>query len=219
MKRDGLGAVLWILCLQYFAAEAITVAGWRGVYSFSSNYISDLGALGCSAALCSPLHALMNGSFLLQGGLIVGGAALLWPSLAEGIVSSLAMVVIGASGIGVFLVGLAPEDALPAIHYFGAAENFLCCHLGMATMGVSFLRRGAPAIGGISLTHFRSGSRRWGRVNWRGGRNDPRCYAPRDGRALYNRRHGAFAPPRALPGDHARLGPLARRRHHADGAV
>jgi len=75
----------------------------------------------------------------------------LWPSLAEGIVSSLAMVVIGASGIGVFLVGLAPEDALPAIHYFGAAENFLCCHLGMATMGVSFLRRGAPAIGGISL--------------------------------------------------------------------
>jgi len=151
MKRDGLGAVLWILCLQYFAAEAITVAGWRGVYSFSSNYISDLGALGCSAALCSPLHALMNGSFLLQGGLIVGGAALLWPSLAEGIVSSLAMVVIGASGIGVFLVGLAPEDALPAIHYFGAAENFLCCHLGMATMGVSFLRRGAPAIGGISL--------------------------------------------------------------------
>ena len=151
MKRDGLGAVLWILCLQYFAAEAITVAGWRGVYSFSSNYLSDLGALGCSAALCSPLHALMNGSFLLQGGLIVGGAALLWPSLAEGIVSSLAMVVIGASGIGVFLVGLAPEDALPAIHYFGAAENFLCCHLGMATMGVSFLRRGAPAIGGISL--------------------------------------------------------------------
>ena len=151
MKRDGLGAVLWILCLQYFAAEAITVAGWRGVYSFSSNYISGLGALGCSAALCSPLHALMNGSFLLQGGLIVGGAALLWPSLAEGIVSSLAMVVIGASGIGVFLVGLAPEDALPAIHYFGAAENFLCCHLGMATMGVSFLRRGAPAIGGISL--------------------------------------------------------------------
>jgi hypothetical membrane protein len=151
MKRDKIGAVLWMLCLQYFVAEAIAVSHWRGVYSFRDDYISDLGALGCSAARCSPSHALMNGAFLLQGALIVGGVALSWRRFAKGTLSGLAMLLIGASGIGVFLVGLAPEDALPPVHYFGAAANFLCCHLGMATMGVSFLRRGAPWIGGISL--------------------------------------------------------------------
>ena len=151
MKRNDLGAVLWICCLQYFVAEAIAVAGWRGVYSFSVNYISDLGAVSCTPTICSPLHAVMNASFLLQGLLIVGGVALLWRSFAVGPLSRFAMGLIGAAGIGVFLVGLAPEDALPPVHYFGAAGNFSCCHLGMATMGVSFLRRGAPWIGGVSL--------------------------------------------------------------------
>ena len=153
MRPSKLGAVLWIFCLQYFVAEALAISGWRGVYSFRFNYISDLGAVGCSAASCSPLHDLMNGSFLLQGALILGGTALLWRSLAKGTLSGIAMLLIGASGIGVFLVGLAPEDVRPPIHYFGAAENFLCCHLGTATMGVSLLGGGGGArlAGAVSL--------------------------------------------------------------------
>ena len=46
----------WFLCVQYFAAEAIAIAGWRGAYSFHDNYISDLGALACIGSGCSPLH-------------------------------------------------------------------------------------------------------------------------------------------------------------------
>jgi hypothetical membrane protein len=63
------------------------------------------------------------------------------------------MFLIGGSGIGVFLVGLAPEDVSAPLHYSGAGENFICCHLGMATMGVSYLRSGATtsALGWLSL--------------------------------------------------------------------
>ncbi len=47
LKRAQWGAIFWMLCLQYFAGEAIAIAGWRGPYSISENYISDLGAVGC----------------------------------------------------------------------------------------------------------------------------------------------------------------------------
>lgn len=158
-----LGAALWIACLQYFVAEAVTIFGWPGPYSLSRNYISDLGAVGCDVrasglegsteALCSPLHQVMNASFLLQGVLIVSGAALLSPRLAKSALTSIALLLIAASGIGVFIVGLAPEDVMPKLHYFGALENFLCCNAGMAMMGLGMLRRGnaRPALGLTSL--------------------------------------------------------------------
>ena len=150
MTRTRIGAILWILCLQYFVAEAIAIHGWPGLYSFSQNYISDLGAVTCGGrakgltdmtqTLCSPLHALMNGAFLLQGILIVFGTLLLWPSFPTGKLRTTALLLIAASGLGVFLVGLAPEDALPKPHVLGAVENFLCCNAGMATMGIAMLR-------------------------------------------------------------------------------
>ncbi len=50
MKKAQWGAVFWILCLQYFAGETISIMGWRGPYSLSKNYISDLGAVSCGSA-------------------------------------------------------------------------------------------------------------------------------------------------------------------------
>ena len=142
MKTTPIGAVLWGLCWQYFVAEAISIAGWPGRYSLSENFISDLGAIGCAPApgVCSPLHPLMNGSFLLQGVLIVAGALLVWPLFPRGGLWRAALLLVGASGLGVFVVGLAPEDVAPGPHYLGAAENFLCCNSGMALMGVAMAR-------------------------------------------------------------------------------
>jgi hypothetical membrane protein len=155
MSRTKVGATLWIFCLQYFVAEAIAISGWPGAYSLSRNYISDLGALGCGAraggvadaaeTVCSPLHALMNASFLLQGLLILCGTALVWSRFPKGAVCTAALLLIGASGLGVFLVGLAPEDAAPGPHFLGAIENFLCCNAGMAAMGVAILTAPQPA--------------------------------------------------------------------------
>jgi hypothetical membrane protein len=163
MKQTKVGAILWIFCLQYFLAEAVSILGWRGSYSLADNYISDLGAVQCgvraggltdmTGPLCSPLHVLMNASFLAQGLLIVGGALLVWPLFPKKALWLLAMLLIGAAGMGVFIVGLAPEDVKPKLHYLGAVENFLCCNAGMVVMGVAMLswRRAARRMGLIAL--------------------------------------------------------------------
>jgi hypothetical protein len=150
MSRTRVGAYLWILCLQYFVAEAISIFAWPGHYSLRSNYISDLAAIECGDVttgltrgleiVCSPLHAVMNASFLLQGLLIVSGTALVWQVFPKGVFFVVALLLIGASGVGVFVVGLAPEDAAPGLHFLGAIENFIYCNAGMAVMGVAILR-------------------------------------------------------------------------------
>jgi hypothetical membrane protein len=147
------GGALWIGCLQFFVAEAVAAAGFAGSYSFRRNYISDLGALSCSAG-CSPLHGLMNASFVLQGVLIFAGAFVVWPLFPRGALSRLALGLVAASGLGVAIVGLAPEDSAPGWHYFGAAENLLLCNAGAALLGVALLREGsAPrAVGLFSLS-------------------------------------------------------------------
>jgi hypothetical membrane protein len=143
------GGALWIGCLQFFAAEAIAAAGFAGSYSYRRNYISDLGAVSCGET-CSPLHALMNASFVLQGVLIFVGAVVVWPLLARGALSQLALGLVAASGLGVALVGLAPEDFAPGWHYLGAAENLLFCNAGAALLGVALLREGsAPRVVGL----------------------------------------------------------------------
>jgi hypothetical membrane protein len=140
------------LCLQYFAAEAIAAGGFRGAYSFRRNFISDLGAARCSGAGCSPLHALMNASFVLQGVLIFAGAVLVWPLFPKGL-ARLALGLIAASGLGVAVVGLAPEDAAPGWHYLGAAENLLLSNAGAALIGGALMREreAARAVGLLSL--------------------------------------------------------------------
>ena len=154
-----LGAALWVGCLQYFCAEAIAALCWSGSYSFRYNFISDLGAVHCRADLakahsgCSPLHALMNASFLLQGLLILVGTVLVWPLFPRGCFWALALGLVAASGIGVFIVGLAPEDVASGWHYFGAAENLLLCNLGTILLGIALLRetRRALTVGLLSL--------------------------------------------------------------------
>jgi hypothetical membrane protein len=151
-----LGGWFWVFCLQYFAAEAIAAARFRGAYSFRLNFISDLGAVRCAGgAGCSPLHALMNPSFVLQGALIFGGAVVVSPLFPKGR-ARLALGLVAASGLGVAVVGLAPEDAAPGWHYFGAAENLLLSNAGAALLGVA-LMRATPAPRAAGLLSLCSG--------------------------------------------------------------
>jgi hypothetical membrane protein len=144
------GALLWICCLQFFLAERLTSHVWWLPYSYSRNYISDLGALHCHSLICSPRHALMNGSFVLQGLLIALGAMLSWSAFRGLAKIGLGLLLI--SGLGVLLVGLVPEDSNTSLHTAGAAAHFLAGGLGIGVIGASsLLRRWKESIGWISL--------------------------------------------------------------------
>jgi len=128
-----LGAGWWALCFQFFVAEQIARLRWPGHYSMSMNWISDLGAAH------SPLHWVMNGSFVVQGVLISVGAILmrrLFPAKASYRVALLLFLV---SGVGVLVVGLVPEDSDAQVHRVAALAHLLAGNLAMTLMGVAML--------------------------------------------------------------------------------
>ena len=106
---------------------------WPGHYSMSLNWISDLGSAN------SPLHWVMNGSFVVQGVLISVGAILmgrLFPAKASYRVALLLFLV---SGVGVLVVGLVPEDSDAQVHRVAALAHLLAGNLAMILIGVAML--------------------------------------------------------------------------------
>src|SRR6266542_5921607 len=80
------GAIVWMLAIQFFIAQIIVQAVWTTPFSLTTNYISDLGNTACGPYpagprimyVCSPWHAGMNASFIVQGLIILVGAALIY---------------------------------------------------------------------------------------------------------------------------------------------
>src|ERR1035438_4459583 len=102
--RAFAGFRLWSLCFQFFVGEQIARLGWPGPYSMTRDYISDLGAAR------SPLHWVMNSSFALQGLLIFFGTVLVRRFYPAKPVYWIALSLLAVAGVGVLVVGLAPED-------------------------------------------------------------------------------------------------------------
>jgi hypothetical membrane protein len=157
-----LGAGLWLFCFQFFVGEQIARLGWPGHYSMARNYLSDLGAVRCGgAATCSSLHWVMNGSFVLQGLLIVFGTVLVRSFFPERLVYRVALALFVIAGIGVLEVGMVPQDINLRLHLLGAAANFLGGNLAMILLGLVMIRRSvceAPPLRWRSWITFALGS-------------------------------------------------------------
>ncbi|HEY8321646.1 MAG TPA: DUF998 domain-containing protein [Candidatus Baltobacteraceae bacterium] len=131
-SRIRLGAVAWIATLQFFLVETFAGIHWRG-YDFFTDRISDLGAGR------SPFHGLVDGSMLVQGVLIGGGALLIRAAFPPGRLRDVGIALIVANGLGVILVGLVPEDSDRVLHDVGAALLFFSGNLGMLALGPALL--------------------------------------------------------------------------------
>ena len=128
------------LQLTTLPAEILTAAHFSPRYSWVGNTISDLGARTCTeipyphgpVAVCSPWHAVMNGSMILAGAAIVllvalgrdrpglrGGAGVLW--------------VIG--GVSTVLTGLVPLDVDLSVHVLVSLPVFLAFPVAIALSG------------------------------------------------------------------------------------
>lgn len=81
---DRIGAAAWVLgTIQFFICHLIVEFAWPTPYSWSLNNVSDLGNVYCqpwgdnARYVCSPLHSLMNVSFVIHGMLIIAGVVLI----------------------------------------------------------------------------------------------------------------------------------------------
>ncbi|WP_427173667.1 hypothetical protein [Arthrobacter sp. 92] len=158
-SRQYIGAWAKLSVLQYFVAESAVIGAWSGPapYDRRFGYISDLGALHCGVyenrTVCSPLHAVMNASFVIQGlGMLIGAillsSAVLCIAARPGVrlavgpgyrspwFSALATRVLTfAAGTGTIIVGLVPEDRGLIWHFVGAVMYFASGAMALLVLG------------------------------------------------------------------------------------
>jgi hypothetical membrane protein len=141
-RRLRLGPVLYVTSIQYFLAQLIVARRWSPPYSLSRNTISDLGNTACGnyggRLVCSPLHGLMNASFVVLGVTMMAGSALIWRGRGTGRAAAAGLGLMGVSGAGVVLVGLFPENSVGALHGTGAGLSFVLGNVGIIVLGGAF---------------------------------------------------------------------------------
>jgi hypothetical membrane protein len=139
-----LGGGSWALTLLYFIGQAVAQAAWRTPYSLIDNRVSDLGNTACGRTLantyiCSPLHTLMNATFVLTGVLILVGLFLtrsIWPRRR---LTTWGLILLGVAGAGTILVGLSPENVNVLFHLLGAL-NIPAGNAAMILLGLAIWR-------------------------------------------------------------------------------
>jgi hypothetical membrane protein len=165
------GPLLYVSSIQYFLFQFLVSLRWSPAYSLSRDTISDLGNTACGRFngryVCSPLHSLMNLSFVALGLTMIVGSALLEHALKKTSGSTSAFASMAIGGFGVVLVGLFPENSISALHGLGSAMPFLIGNAGVVVAGCSLqmplalrvytLCTGAGALVSLGLyasTHF-----------------------------------------------------------------
>jgi hypothetical membrane protein len=165
--RLACGGLCWIATLEFFAAQAIAQAAWKGSdYSLASNAISDLGVTACGRIsiagqpgyYCSPLHGLMNASFVATGVLMLLGLYLTLPIWPRGRLANWGIALFTLAGIGKIIVGLAPGNVNYGLHSLGSL-GIIFANVGMILLGSAlsgtnnrWIRRLSVSMGIIGLT-------------------------------------------------------------------
>ncbi|MGA9870580.1 MAG: DUF998 domain-containing protein [Rhodococcus sp. (in: high G+C Gram-positive bacteria)] len=109
-----------------------TAAAWNTPYSFARDSISSLGVTSCDAASCSPMHDVMNTTFVVLGALTLVGAVFLHRHIRSGrskkVILSLAVVI----AVSTAATGLFPANDGTIIHWVAVLPGFLARHVVLA---------------------------------------------------------------------------------------
>lgn len=140
LSKIPAGPLLWIVSLQYFLMQIISAAAWTQPFSLRENTISDLGNTECalydSRYVCSPLHLLMNASFVVQGITCALGAILIYKLVKNTWPNRLALGTMAIAGFGTIFVGIFPENTVSLGHQFGAALPFIFGNVSLLLLGL-----------------------------------------------------------------------------------
>jgi hypothetical membrane protein len=142
--RLSVGGAAWVLTALYFIGQIVAQAAWTTSYSLLDNRVSHLGSTACgrtvaNTLICSPLHAVMNLTFVLTGVLILVGLFLtrsIWPRRR---LTAWGLVLLGVAGAGTILVGLSPENVNVMLHVIGAL-NIPAGNVAMILLGLAIWR-------------------------------------------------------------------------------
>jgi hypothetical membrane protein len=136
-----LGPVMWMLSVQYFVIQIIVARDWSLHYSIAHNTISDLGNTVCgeygNRYVCSPLHSLMNASFIILGVFMATGSMLMYQEFKKKMSSYIGFNFMAFAGLGTIIVGLFPENTIGFLHTTGAFLPFLIGNLAIVILGFS----------------------------------------------------------------------------------
>ena len=165
MKRQQIGGILWMGSCLYLPAQVLTALRWPRPYSWTDNFISDLGETACGVypepglptrEICSPWHAVFNTATTLSGVLTVMGAVLLtgwW----RGRCGWAGTALVALHGSLTALVGLLPWDRHPDAHNAVALWQAvaLWCALGLLAVSTpGRFRYGTLAVAVVSVVGF-----------------------------------------------------------------
>ncbi len=121
------GPLLWIAITQFFIIQAITARA-ASSYSYTQDSISRLGVTQCTYLrhdyFCSPLHGLINSSFIVLGSATIVCALLFYVRFRNNLMNRMAFVFMGFAGAGAIIVGLYPENISAATHLLGSFLAF-----------------------------------------------------------------------------------------------
>ena len=120
--------------------QFIVARRWSPPFNLARDPISDLGNSACGPYsgryVCSPLHALMNGSFVALGVAMIVGCVLESCAAPRTLARSIGFTFLGVGGVGTILVGIFPENTSPLLHGVGAAMPFLLGNVGLSVLGL-----------------------------------------------------------------------------------
>lgn len=138
-KYPLVGPTFWIATVHYFVVQIIAAAYWLTPFSLRDNPISDLGNSACGEYamryVCSPLYTWMNASFILLGLLMIAGSTLIDEGFRRSKGSHIAFILMGLAGFGAVLVGMFPENTIPALHFIGAILAILVGNIAVLMFG------------------------------------------------------------------------------------
>ena len=144
-KQIRLGAIFWLLTVEFFLAQFLAQAAWPG-YAMAVEDISLLGVTSCGTfvnpapggimPVCSPLSLVFNLGMALNGMLVVLGVWFtrdFWPPTR---LRTIGLWLLALGGDGTMLAGAFPLDTVPVLHTVGAALA-----LGLSCFGFIALAR------------------------------------------------------------------------------
>lgn len=130
--RHAAAGTAWVLSFAYLLAEIFTAAAWSTPYSFVRDSISSLGVTTCEIGSCSPMHDVMNSSFVVLGVLTLVGALFLHRHIRSGLekkwILSLAVVI----AVSTAATGLFPANDGTIIHWTAVLPGFVARHIVLA---------------------------------------------------------------------------------------